>query len=319
MSTMTRKPKKKIPLRGKKAEQMALDFTRGQGQNRVTFYKCGVLEIARRDQLPLRVVDKNGSIRLIPPDRMVHRPQLDDQYGDAHELSGQGKYISNDAINGQGTSRTVTGAHSVNPYLAEEGSYHTIIQCFHHLAKSRIARLTARFARDRINGQHLLWQGAAKVDGAIAVSDWITEEDLWELANKLNPGLKALLRKSKAAIRKGVKKHETPRTKFSNNLNVLRRARRTFRIATGETEYRGGETPYGVPLEQCGFAIDMFFLTTGIDAQVGQEEGEYHYRLAYGRNTPWALYYRDWQGMGTTNRIAFLNNKVRAEVIRLQA
>jgi hypothetical protein len=245
---------------------------------------------------------------------MVHRPQLDDKFGDAHELSGQGKYIDNDALSGRGQNTTVTGAQYVNPYLAEDRSYHTIIQCFHHLAKQTITRLSARFARDRVNGQHLLWQGKSAVDGAVAVSPWITEDELWELANNLNPGLKALLRKSKAAIKKGVKKHQTPRGKFGDNLNVLRRARRTFRTATGETEYRGGETPYGVPLEQCGFAIDMFFLTTGYDE--GLEVGEYHFRLAYGRNTPWILYYRDWQGMGTQDRIAFLNNKIRTDVIQ---
>ncbi len=317
MATMTRKPKKgTVPLRGKKAEEMALDFTRGQGPNRRTFYKCGVLEHARRDSLPLRVVDKNGVIRLILPDRMVHRPLLDDKFGDAHEQSGEGKYISNNAIDGKG----VTGAQHVNPYLAEERSYHTIIQCFHSIAKGRINKLTAQFARDRSLGQHLIWQGKKVVDDAVAVSAWITVDGLWELANKLNPGLKALLRKSKTQARKGkaVKQNQSPYGKFVDNLNVLRRARRTFRLATGETEYRGGETPYGVPLEQCGFSIDMFFLTTGVDRASGLETGDYYFRLAYGRSTPWVLYYRDWQGMGTQDRQAFLNDKV-LKAVRRQA
>lgn len=317
MSTVTKTPK--IPLRGKKAEESALDFTRGQGKQRVTFYKCGVLEIARKEQLPLRVVDKNGVVRLIPPDRMVHRPMLDDKYGETHEQAGEGKYIANAAIKNRGSKATVTGAQSVNPYLAEEGSYHTIIQAFHSLTDERVASLVADFARDRINGQHLVWRGAQQIDEAIAVSEWITEEDLWELSNKLNPGLKALLRKSKAQLKKGVKRHQTPRGKFGDNLNVLRRARRTFRVATGETEYRGGETPYGVPLEQCGFAIDMFFLTTGIDKTSGQEVGDYHFRLAYGRSTPWVLYYRDWQGMSVKDRIAYLNEKVRQAVMKKTA
>jgi len=314
MTTMTKK-RSDIPLRGKKAERLALDFTKGQGRNRVTFYKCGVLEIARRDQLPLRVVNKNGKTQLISPDRMVHRPVLDDKFGDTHEMSGQGKYISNKAIRGIGSNRIVTSAQHVNPYLAEEGSYHTIIQSFHHLAKLITFRLTALFAQNRDLGQHLLWQGETTVDGAVAVSPWISEDDLWELANKINPGLKALLRKSKAAIRKGVKKHQNPRDKFGDNLNVLRRARKTFRVATGETEYRGGETPYGVPLEQSGFAIDMFFLTTGFDLETDQEIGEYHFRIAYGRSTPWVLYYRDWQGMGT-QRQAYISDKIRTAAIK---
>lgn len=317
IATKTKEPK--IPLRGKKAEDAALDFTRGQGRQRVTFYKCGVLEIARREQLPLRVVDKNGVIRLIPPDRMVHRPMLDDKYGESHEQAGEGKYIANEAIKHRGTKSTVVGANNVNPYLAEEGSYHTIIAAFHSLAKGSIEPLTADFSRDRINGQHLVWRGTPKIDDAIAVSEWVTEEDLWKLANKLNPGLQALLRKSKAQLKKGVKKHQTPRGKFGDNLNVLRRARRTFRVATGETEYRGGETPYGVPLEQCGFAIDMFFLTTGVDPATGQEVGDYHFRLAYGRSTPWVLYYRDWQGMSVKDRIAYLNEKVRQAVMKKTA
>jgi len=259
----------------------------------------------------LRVVDKNGVVRLILPDRMVHRPQLDSKFGDTHVQAGKGKYISNRAITGSGQNKVVTGAQHVNPFLAEDGSYHTILQCFHHLAKQPAAKLTAHFARDRITGQHLLWQGNRIVDEAIAVSPWITEDKLWKLANRLNPGLQALLRTSKAAIRKGVRKHQASRGKFEDNLRVLRRARRTFRIATGEIEYGGGVTPYGIPLEQCGFAIDMFFLTTGYDTYTEQEVGEYHFRLAYGRSNPWVLYYRDWQGMGTQDRVAFLDNKVR--------
>lgn len=303
---MTEKPT--ILLRGKKAEQMALDLTRSHGNKRVTFYKCGVVEDARRDERPLRVVDRNGVVRLIPPSRMVHREQLDDTYGETHELAGEGKYIAKDAISQKGF---VVGAHNVNPYLAEEGSYHSIIACFHLLAKGRIETMRAEFATDRANGHHLVWQGDRKIDDACAVSDWVTEDELWNLARKLNPELSSLLAKSKSQIKTGVRQHKSARQKFGDNLNVLRRSRKTFLVATGETEYRGGGTPYGVPLEQCGFAIDMFFLTTGIDGKTGEEIGDYHFRLAYGRSTPWVIYKHDWRGMTTKDRIAYLNEKVR--------
>ncbi|MFA5418606.1 MAG: hypothetical protein WC341_09120 [Bacteroidales bacterium] len=295
--------------KNKNNPQNALDFTRGQGKQRRTFYKCGVLETARDEKIPLQIVDRSGKLRIISPDkpvRMVHRPKLDDHFGDTHDLAGKGKYITLEAISQKGTKRLVEGAQNVNPYLAEAGSYHTIVQCFHNLAGERIHKMVAEFAQSSVNGQHLVWQGKPRIDGAITVSKWANEDELWELANKINPGLRALLRTSKAAIKQGVKKHAVGREKFINNLHVLRRSRSTFRVATGETEYRGGETPYAVPLEQCGMAIDMFYLTNGTDED-GHEIGAYYYRMAYGRSTPWTLYYRDWLGMGPNDKIAYMS------------
>ena len=300
-----------VALKGKKAEAQALDFTRGQGDQRRTYYKCGVLETARKEGRALRIIGKDGNFKLTTPDRMVHREQLDDQYGESHALNGHGKYITNDAIQTKHGKKVVVGAQNVNPYLAEERSYHTLVQAFHYFAKGSIENMVANFAKDRINGQHLIWQGKPTIDDAVAVSKWVTEDDLWTIACKLNPLLVSVLRKSKSQIA-DCRKHENARTKFHNNLGVIRRARQSFRVATGEIMTRGGETPYGVPLEQCGFAIDMFYLTTGeID---GEEIGSYHYRMAYGRSIPWTLYQRDWIGMSQDNKIAYLNEDVRNKV-----
>lgn len=304
--------KKKVPTHGREAERQALDMTRLWRNRRITLYQPGMVDRAQEEGRPLRVM-KNGRAKLISPNRKVHRSDLLDCFGETHAQSGTGKYIDRDALHTSNGQTVVKGAHRVNPYLAADGSYHTLIETFHHLAKGQIELLTAQVVRNREFGHHLRWNGKRDKNDAVAVTPWMTKEELWELACKLCPDVKTTLKQSKSNV-KGVAAHASVREKFFQNIDVLRRARRVFSVATGEHEFGGGETPYSMPLEQCGFAIDMAFLTTGVDAQ-GNEIGEYRYRMAYGRSTPWVLYERDWKGMTTNDHFAYISEQVRHKAI----
>lgn len=287
----------------KKAPIKNLSLIRTKGDNKYVFYDCEIVERAHNRNGKVRVI-KNGKNIFVSP-RIVHRKSLVDKYGQTHEKAGQGKFIINDAITNIDDKLVVTGAQNVNPYLVDDLSYSTIVAAFHKLAGDSISSLQATVEHSGVNGEHLRWIGDRVVDGAILVSPWVTKEQLWNTALEINPRLQYSLRQSKSA-RDDAENHLSSREKFFQNIDVLRRSRRNFHIATGETDIGGGATPYSMPLEQCGFAIDMYFLTTGVDAN-GEETGEYFYRLAYGRSTTWSLYRREWVGLDSNASYAYLN------------
>lgn len=286
-----------------------LIMTKQFGREQVTYYKPGVVDMAREKGLDIEIMEHGKRRVLKPPHRKVHRTNLFAKFGDQHEHAGDGKYIGNGAVSPSG--KEVRGAHLVNPFLAEEGSYHTIIAAFKHVMnQSQLRGMTARVRTSIEDGNHLKWSGHLTSDRAIAVSAWFTADQLWKIACKMNAGLVSQLRKSKSQ-RSSVKKHLSPRAKFDQNLDVMRRARTSFNPATGETavKLKGGRTPYSLPLEQCGMAIDMCHLTDGFDKD-GNEQGGYYYRLVIGRMTPWVLYRRHWNGLNPTFSFVYLNEKI---------
>lgn len=305
MGTATKTVERTRQARGMRADG-ALDMTRGKGENTHTYYQPGIVEQARTEKVGIRII-KNGRTLLTAP-RMVHREDLTAVYSEPHDEAGSGKYINISAIDGD----TVTGVQNVNPYLAEDGSYATLVQALQSFCqKSAMAELTGTIRKSRLDGQHIEWKGKASTDEAILVGQWVTAEQLWERALLINPQLKTMLRQNQSQV-KGVKAHLGVFEKFTQNLDVIRRARNVFHVASGEVDKdRGGATPYAMPLEQCGFAIDKFYLTTGFDAD-GNETGEYFYRLAIGRGTPWTLTFREWRGLDAGTPYAYLNEKVMA-------
>ena len=290
-----------------------LDMTKEFGGVRVLYYQPGVIDEARNRNVGIVIVEK-GKRRVIPgPPRKVHRKDLFAQYGDNHEYAGEGKFIDNGAVNARGTK--VTGAHLVNPFLAEDGSYRTIVAAFKSTMNQSFLRgMEAHVHTSVEDGNHLVWKGRTSCDGAIAVSPWVTKSALMEIAF-WNSALLEQLEKTKSHLPK-VKEHLPPHAKFSDNLDVMRRARTAFNPATGETELKGGWTPYSMPLEQCNMAIDMCHLTDGFDSE-GEETGDYYYRLAIGRKTPWVLYRGEWKGLDTTFPFVYLNEKILGRAMRL--
>ena len=310
MATATAKRKRalhEIPLSGRHAKRTALNMTRGKGENRATYYQPGIIDEARKRGVA--VVVASG---LAPP-RKVHRSDLDAVYGQTHENAGDGKFIDQKAISTKGGVTTVTGAHLVNPYLAKHRSYRTLIAALQSTCPSKALRgLTGVLTRSRAHGHHIQWKGKTTQDDAVLVSRWMTREELWEIATEMNPALKSALARSKSQ-RNDVKAHLSAQDKFFQNLDVLRRARRVLQVVTGESEFCGGATPYSMPLEQCGFAIDKQWLTNGWTG--GEETGDCYYRIAIGRDIPNVLHYRDWRGMDSGDNAAYLSDKVRKQCI----
>lgn len=290
----------------------ALDMTRTKGGNTYTYYQCGVIDQARDSKVGIRII-KRGKPFLTTA-RRVHRQSLTDTFGDPHDNAGQGKYIKASAIEG----KVVTGAQNVNPYLATEGSYAASITALQSRISPRgaIGKLVADLHKNRADGEHLVWRGRVNSEtGALLVSDWLTAAELYEIACEIAPSLPKRLRAQKSQV-EGVEEHLTPLAKFEQNLNVMRRGRSDYSMATGETdEACGGATPYAMPLEQCGFAIDMAYLTTAVDDN-GEESGQYHYRLAIGRSVPWTLDYRSWRGMSPDQPIAYRDETVRQRALK---
>lgn len=291
----------------------ALRMIRGKGESAVTHYDCGVVEQAKEDGVQILVMRRNTETGKMVPTlvdpRMVHRPDLPGVYADTHELAGQGKYIALAAyLNND--PRTVVGAQHVNPYLREDAVYATILEVFKkNIGKSALSRLCARLAYTRRRSHHLLWEGKRTADGFVVASEWMTEEQIWTAAQRLNPELLRLLRKSKSG-REDVN-HKTASEKFATDLDVVRRATCTVDAASGIREFCGGATPYAYPLEQCGSAIDKRWLTC--DVVNGEEVCNYYYRLAIGRPEPHPLSKSSWSYEGAESAVAFLNQKVRAK------
>jgi len=299
-------------------KQSALRMIRGKGDDAVTRYSCGVVEQAKEDGVNVIVMrrdKRSGKMveRAVKP-RMVHRMDLLGVYGDTHDLAGEGKYISAEAFP-NGTNQRIVGAQHVNPYLRDDGAYATIVEAFKStIPKKVLAKLAARVASNRVSGVHLLWEGKRNADGFCpnAASEWMTAEDVWHLALKLNADLLKILRKSRSG-RKGVKAHKSAQEKFFGDLDVLRRATCVVDVSTGEPQFRGGATPYSKPLEQCGFAIDKRFLTYGVDAD-GNELGQYYYRLVIGRPEPHSLPRSSWAYEGAGSSVAFKDETARRKV-----
>lgn len=300
--------------RGMKAEG-ALDMTRGNGDNRHTYYQPGVVDEALETGVGIIVMDQG--VETLTRARRVHRCDLDAVFNEAHERADEGKYINMGALSDDG--KTVTGVTNVNPFLASEGNYATTIEALlSFIPKAQLNALTGELKRTRLNGQHIVWNGKATVDDAILVGKWVNGNDLFARAVEINPDIRRLLRSNKSNVQ-DVREHLGVMAKFLQNIDVLRRARSVFSIATGETNsHRGGATPCAMPLEQCGFAIDKFYLTTGVDAN-GVETGEYFYRIAIGRGTPWSLRKNEWSGLDVGTEFAYLNDKVLKQSVTAAA
>jgi len=278
--------------------QQPLDMFVGTvGDDAVTCYMCAVIDQARQNQVPIRVIDRQtGDPKLIEQPRVLHRSDLFDVFSTAHPRAGEGKYIKKTAIQPDGSVR---GAHHVNPYLEEEeGCYATIVEVFHRdTGIATLRQLVAERAVNHIDGVHLVWRGrrTPETEHAILVSPWRTVDELWELATRLNPRLAQYLAGHQCK-RDQVLEHLPAKRKFGENLDIMRRTTKVRLISSGEEKVQGGTTPCAKPLEQANFAIDKAFLFTGHNHS-GDPIGHYHYRMAYGRSIPCVQYKRDAEKM----------------------
>ncbi len=317
VSVATGKPKRRNQAKRPVVKRVpkAIDmFVKTKDGSLATRYNCAVVKKAKVDKCDIRII-KKGKIQEHSP-RQVHRDNLTDAFGETHDDKGKGKYMDLNRVHGT----AVSGADHINPYLADKGSYATSIEIFHRDAgKKALAALKGVLSRRPGKGHRIAWSGKRNAEDCLAASTWRNADEMWELALRLNPDLKSILAKQKSH-RKGVKKHKTPKEKFIANLNVMRRATEIFNVGTGriEDDDEGGATPYAFPLEQCGFAIDYQYKTTGIGSD-GIETGDYFYRLAYGRSRCHVFYKRDWKYEDDSSKIAFLNEEVRSKVKEFHA
>lgn len=289
------------------SDRGALKMFKGSGSRAVTHYNCGVVDDARRAGVNLWIM-RNGKKVIAPPKR-VHR-DITGVYGEHHGRADEGKYISVEGYTDQ-SYKVVKGAQWVNPFLAESARCnHTIVATLQKDAGIKaLSALKADVKHSREMGHFLVWRGKRDFDGNLVASPWRTGAELWDLARKFNPALELFLRQS-SSPQKGAKRHLSAKEKFIQNIEVLRRATVVIHVTTGEREFSGGATPYSKPLEQCGMAIDARYLTTGVDSD-GNEIGEYHYRMVWGRPEPRPLLYREWLYEGGNSRYAFLNDAIR--------
>lgn len=299
----------------------ALRMVRGSGAGTVTHYNAGVIEEAKENGVAILVAEtdkRTGKVRIVARwPRMVHRPKLTAVFGDTHSQAGEGKYIALGAYpNGDASSKVVIGAQYVNPYLKANGCYATIVQVFQS-SMIGLGKLRANICRTRSKSDHLIWEGRRNSDGFLVASEWLTPEEIWDTANKLNPSLQRVLRKSKSG-RKDVTHRKSPKEKFFADLDVMRRATRVVDAATGEVIYSGGATPYAAPLEQSGFAIDRRYLSYGVDKD-GVEQGRYYYRMVVGRPEPHYLPKPSWAHEGFNSTVAFLNKAAQAKIRKAQS
>ena len=324
IATKTKSKKRRTKARkgGKKSVPAPLPMFRGQGDKMHTFYQCSVAQRAKAEGRKITIARRNsktGKVEKVNVEpRTTHREDLFAKFHAGHETrAGEGKYIHNDAIDvdKNGKPVSVTGPQDVNPYLAEDGSYHTVVDV---LMKNIVSKNkpAAKLVSDvqlnhKVNGDNLAWRGKRNPEGFIAGSEWFTEDELWAMCNKANPKLVSILKRAKSG-RKSVKQHKSAREKFKDNFEVIRRATQIMNAATGDVKIGGGKSPYAKPLEQVQFAIDRHFLTTGI--QNGEETGEYCYRLVIGRSAVSELDEKDWAYLGLNDKIAFKNESIRERV-----
>lgn len=273
----------------------AVDMTTGTGKNLRTFYVDSLINKARENGVAILVAKrtKNGVRKVLTKARAVHRDDLTETYNDD---PSRGKYIKPSAIKG----KVITGAQNVSPYLRENGSMAVACDTFKStMPKTILSKMVADHKTTRDGGDHVTWRGKVVIGG------WMSKEMAWARAQEIAPKLKGVLSKNKSQV-KGVKEHLGTMEKFVQNIDVMRRTRSVFNVVTGERDLdSGGATPYGRAMEQCGFAIDRFYLTTGFDDN-GNEVGDYFYRLAIGRSEPHVLNYRDWRGLDAGDAIAYL-------------
>jgi hypothetical protein len=292
------------------------------GVNAVTHYSAAVVEQARKDGCGLLIINGRGKEVAVPNKkiRLVHRLDLMGVFCDTHDRCGEGKYVHADARKGD---KTVVGAHLVMPYLANEFCYASIVRVFtESIGVDGLKGLKAVVKHTRDDGEHLVWQGKRSENGSVVASPWFTKDEVWEMARKMNDSLSRRLRLA-TSQKKGVKQHLPPKRKFLDNINVMRRARSFINPVTGdEPQLKGGLYPYGMPLEQVGFAIDYCYLTDGFVIETDNkgakrvvETGDYYLRLVVGRSTPWVMTKNDWAGCGDEDRFAFKSEKIRQAVI----
>ena len=299
------------------ARSDALDMFRHQRGKRYTYYSCGVIDDAMANNVGINVIDEYTGKVVLTRTRMVHRRDLLATFGRLHDRAGEGKYVEQSALSHTGQQTLVKGANNVNPFILEKGSNHTIAQAFHSLTGiSKLRQLVGEIRVSRLDGQHVHWLGDRNPADAVLVSPWVTKQVLWEKARDINPKLVAAL-KGKVSRVKNVSAHLGAFDKFCQNLDVLRRFRLVLHVNSGRKDLSGGATPCGMPLEQCQFAIDMFYLTTGVDRQ-GEEVGDYFFRMAYGRSYAQVLHYNDWVGLDVNSPFAYLNAKTLLSVKRSQ-
>lgn len=322
-----RKSEPKLSGRG------ALRMYRGSlGSGAVTYYRCGVVRRARERGVNLIVVDAKAQKEKIVAALPKHREDLFGVYTDKARAN-QGKYIDRkafslpDSVDADGNPQIgghILGAQYVNPYLADERCNASIINTMLlDAGLPKLRGLRAQMLRNDEHGEHLHWLGQRQNFDGLVASPWRTFRELFDLARKHNSKLVSWLRQVQSQ-KEGVKEHMTPFEKFVHNIGVMRRAREVFNIATGEHSYKGGVTPYAIPLEQCEFAIDFAYLTNGCevkkssDGEYVEEKGDYYVRIVVGRRVPHVLYRRDWAGLSVNDRMAYLSEEVRQQVIAAQ-
>lgn len=308
-----------------KTKDSALKMWKGKlGKDAVTAYSCGIVDRAINEGRGIEIVNEaEQTTSIIPPKkvRRTHRVNFFGEYITQQEPDGEpkGKYIDSSAWV---DDSTVQGAHLVNPFLANERCNASIIEAFHKATGiNNLKKLQAIARRTIYDGEHLDWQGRRNAQDALEVSPLFTWDQLWDLAREINSNLPRRLADVQSHKR-GVIEHLPPKEKFRQNIDVIRRGRQSYNPVTGDLRSKGGKTPYALPLEQAGFAIDMLYQTDGFviekDANGNEyvvETAQYYFRLAYGRRVPWVVYKRDWQGCSHNDRIAFTSDVVRKQVI----
>jgi len=194
----------------------------------VTRYSCGGVDDALENKSNIRIIKKGKKVAVGP--RRVHRTDLFAPFGETHEQAGQGKYVDLDCVSED--MRTVNGADHVIPYLASDGSYAAIIKAFFKkIGKKVLEGLTAKVATNRVDGQHLQWQGKRNADDCVAASPWMTADELWDLALSMNPKLRQLLSKVKSQredVSEHLTSHEQIRLIFRRYRNIIRALNRKF-------------------------------------------------------------------------------------------
>lgn len=293
-----------------KPQSVVLDMFRHQGDEYFTYYMPDVIREARERKGLIRIVGqdkKQNPCWVITIPRMVDRSNLLGTYQEPHEKAGQHKYVTNDSVSRNG--KIVTGANNVNPFLLEHRVWTAIVQTFQNtMHQNELRSMIADVHKSRLMGVHLKWRTQQPL-----CSPWMSQRELWKAALELHPNLRRILKQMKSHIQK-VKRRGSGFQKFGDNLNLLRRARSLTFTLTGEHyEGAGGATPYAMPLEQAGMAIDMHWLTT--DKDKNWEYGDYFYRLAIGRITPQLLSYYDWRGMDIADKRAYREESSRKELV----
>lgn len=298
----------------------ALRMYRKVGGKLVTHYSAAIVERAKSTGQGVLVASRGKEV-FVPSKklRLVYRPDLTGVFCETHERHGEGKYIANEAWKGD---KSILGAQHVMPYLSQDYCYASIVMTLmKDLGIAAVKELRGVVKSSRELGEHIVWQGKRNADDCLVASPWRTRNEVWGMTCKMNAALSRRLKQAQSQ-RADVKDHLPPRRKFMDNINVMRRSRFVYNPVSAQSELQGGTYPYGMPLEQAGFAIDYCFLTDGFtietDARGNKrvvETGNHYMRLVIGRTTPWVMTKADWSGCSTNDRFAFKSEKIRQAVI----